>query len=173
MDPSSIRREYERHGVPGLEAVLGSTPPTRAWIDALLAACVDPECAVPATWLVRAYLQRGAELEPNQVATLLRSLARIGDDNARLHLCQLVVHLDVPARNAEQLARFLRSGVEGEHKLTRAWAVDGLQRLARQHARYRIEALAALERAERDPAASVRARARLVRAEVWSDGPTR
>lgn len=157
---------FERGGVQGLAGFIDESPPSIGWLDALIAGIADGRAGVPATWMIRAYLQRGVELERNQVAALLRSLARVESDDARLHVCQLVPHLDIPVRNAEQLARFLRHGINGTHRFTRAWAVDALYRLALQHTRYRREALACLERASRDPAASVRARARRIAREL-------
>lgn len=161
---------YEERGVAALQAFVASTPPTEARLDALVAAVGDPRAEVVATWLLRAYLERGVELGRSQTAGLLRSLARLRSDDARLHVCQLVARLDVPARNAEQLARFLREGARGDHKFTRAWATDAFHRLSLQHRRFRPEALVLLERASRDPAPSVRARARRIEAEM---GPSR
>jgi len=158
----SVLIAFERSGVAGLEAIRDASPPSRGWIDALIAGVTDPRAGVPTTWMIRAYLARGVELSREQTAALLRSLARIEPDVARLHVCQLVVHLDIPARNAEQLARFLRGGISGRHKFTRAWALDALHRLALQYPRYRNEARLTLDRAGRDPAASVRARARRI-----------
>ncbi|MEM9378565.1 MAG: hypothetical protein AAGB93_01355 [Planctomycetota bacterium] len=157
-------RAYERGGIEGLRALVDPAP-DETWLDALVAACADARANVAATWLLRAHLEAGADLGRERTASLLRALDRVSDDDARLHLCQTVASLDVPARNAEQLARFLRAGLAGRHKLVRAWSVDGLHRLARQHARYRGEAQIALDGARRDSVASVRARARRIDAE--------
>ena len=157
-------RAYERDGIGGLRAFVAS-PAGESWLDEVVAGSADTRASVAATWLLRAHVEAGEELGRARTAALLRALDRVDDDDARLHLCQTVASLDVPARNAEQLARFLRAGLAGDHKLVRAWAVDGLHRLARQHERYRGEALQALGRASRDPAASVRARVRRIEKE--------
>ena len=151
---------FEAEGVKGLQRALEDHAPSDTWLEELVRAITDERASVPATWMLRAYLERGADLSGQQTALLLRSLAGVAQDDARLHLCQSVGSLDIPARNAEQLARFLRGGVAGEHKFTRAWATDAFHRLALQHPRYKREALKHVERALRDPAASVRARAR-------------
>ena len=157
--------DYEEEGVRALAALVEREPPTDAWLDALIAGAREPDSDVVATWLLRAYLERGADLDRSRVAALLRSLPRLQHDDAKLHLCQSVALLDVPTRSAEPLARFLRPCAEGEAKFLRAWAVDAFVRLARQHSRYADEAGRWLERARRDPAASVRARARRIDAE--------
>lgn len=162
----SVVEAFEERGVRGLEAILDRTPPTEARVEALIDAVVDARAAVPATWMVLAYLRAGLDLEHRHAASLLRALGRVRADDARLHACQAIAHLEVPARNAEQLARFLRACATGDHAFTRAWAVDAFHRLALQHPRFRAEARAALARAERDPKASVRARARHIAREL-------
>ena len=155
----TLRKLYDERGTKGLKETAVRIP-TPAWVEALIDGLPERAHCVPATWLIRAYLQQGLGLSSGQTARWIRSLSKLDDDDARLHACQSVVHLDVPKRNAEQLARFLRTGAEGQHKFTRAWAVDGFHRLALQHAQYAEEAGQRLDRALRDPAASVRARAR-------------
>lgn len=162
-------QEYADHGVAGLEGLLDGASLEGADIDAWIDEIPNADACVAATWLLRTFLRGGGELERGRTARVIRLLAKVQDDNARLHLCQSVGALEIPPRSAEPLARFLRAGAAGEHKLVRAWAVDGLWRLARQHRRYHAEASAWLERAARDPAASVRARARGVAKERGRD----
>ncbi|MFT4540721.1 MAG: hypothetical protein ACI841_000991 [Planctomycetota bacterium] len=158
----SIRSAFLRDGVKGLKHISDRVSPSDEWIAGLILGIADPDASVPASWMLRAYLQQGAELPKQQTVTLLKSLRRIAADDARLHICQLVTHLDIPTRNAEALARFLRDCFEGTHKFTRAWAADGMHRLSLQHERYRLESLRWIDRASRDEAASVRARARQI-----------
>ncbi|MEM7306565.1 MAG: hypothetical protein AAF682_07840 [Planctomycetota bacterium] len=167
---ASLADAFEREGVPGL-APFAAAPPSEPWLDELVHGSADPRASIAATWLLKAYLERGAELTRPQTAALLRALERVPTADARLHLCQLIGHLDVPRRNAEQLARFLRNGAAGDHKLIRAWAVDGLHRLGLQHREYHTEARLSVDRASRDAAASVRARARNIQREAgWGGG---
>ncbi len=165
MNTKKAASAYGRDGIQGLERVLELHPPEEEWLDELVDSSSSSvmEESTAATWLVRAYLMAGAELTKDQTARLIRSLARVPAGDARLHVCQTVRDLRVPARNAEQLARFLRDCANGDHKFTRAWAVDGFQALAAQNTKYAREAGLVLERAERDPAASVRARVRRIR----------
>ena len=118
-----------------------------------------------ATWLLRAWLEAGATLSDRQVVELADRLERIGSDWARLHIAQAVGSLPVPAEVAERFAAFLRGGLVSERPFLRAWAMDGMVRLAREHPDYSEEADLALHAAFADPAASVKARARRVAAE--------
>lgn len=153
---------YANGGIERLRPELEAAPIDGRLLESLVTGVASASSAVPASWCLRAVLEEGVELDRGATAALCRALQRVTHDDARLHLCQSVQHLDIPSRNADQLARFLRAGADGEHKFVRAWAVDGFQHLARQHDRYRREAGEWLERARRDPAASVRARARRI-----------
>lgn len=151
-------RAYEENRVPGLEAL--RTQWAKQDPAQLVDALVDERAEVPATWMLLDLLKAGLELEANATAALMRRVERVTAPDARLHLCQSVRFLSVPKRNREQLARFLRSGLEGEVKFVRAWALDGMCALAQQHSDFAQEASRTLARAASDPAASVRARAR-------------
>ena len=59
-------------------------------------------------------------------------------------------------------AAFFRECLRSKNTFLRAWAADGLWRLADQHPPYESEARALIERALADPKASVRARARKI-----------
>ncbi|MHC4262325.1 MAG: hypothetical protein ACYSWX_07390 [Planctomycetota bacterium] len=153
---------YAEGGVAELAPAFEACALDEGVLDPLIEACASEARCVPATWILRQLLERGCELDPARTATLIRSLDRVSDADARLHLCQSMRWLEPSARNAEQLARFLRSGCEGDHKLVRAWSMDGFQHLAGHHPRYVAEARKWLARAAEDPAASVRARARRI-----------
>lgn len=135
----------------------------------LVDAALVPSTSVSATWILRALLKRhehaSLELGGPPAAQLIRGLDSLAAGDAQLHVCQTIAHVAIPARNAEQLARFLRRCAGGDHKFVRAWSVDALHRLSEQHVKYRSEARAALRVALDDPAASVRARARHIAAE--------
>ncbi|MEM8930246.1 MAG: hypothetical protein AAGE94_03680, partial [Acidobacteriota bacterium] len=82
------------------------------------------------------------------------------DPWARLHVCRMIAVIEIPEHAADGFADFLRHGVESEHKFLRAWAIDGMHRLALQHPRLADEAETILQRGADDAAASVRARIR-------------
>jgi hypothetical protein len=131
-------------------------------LDRLVELSTDPDEDVQtaATWLLKAHLEDGVVLGSSRVAALCRDLQRMTAKNAKLHVCQSLGRLAVPARNAEQVARFLRPCATHEYKFLRAWAADAWHRLAGQHPSYIAEAVEVLDAASHDPAASVRARVR-------------
>lgn len=161
-----IRSELARfdgRSVSVLEGILRDhDPPGTALIDAVLDAMRDDETLVQAgaSWLLRETLARGCVLDDAQLDRLAGALEHTHDGFGRLHLCQALRHLRVPERHAEPFAVFLRECFSSGNTFLRAWAPDGLFRLAEQHERFLGEATAAVEAALSDPAASVRARAR-------------
>ena len=119
-----------------------------------------------ATWLIKARLEAGGRLGASETTALLAKLATVTAWGAQLHLCQIAQHLTVSAGDAERLSRWLEGLLAHERPFLRAWSLDALCRIARQHDGYRARALDALEAGERDPAASVKARVRRLRKET-------
>ena len=142
--------------------IVAAHEPTSELFDQLLDLTADADADQQAgtTWLLKAYLEKGAALRPSRVAQLGRLLDRLTGWEAQLHVCQCLRFFEVPRRNVGQYARFLRTGIESDVKFLRAWAVDGFVRLAEQHETLSKEAGRHVEAALQDPAASVRARAR-------------
>ena len=131
-----------------------------------LAGSPDANLAIGSTWLLKAFLEDGERLDPVHVDALAGSLASVEDDWARLHICQSLRFLDIPADRARDVAAFLEGCLGSEQKFVRAWVIDGFWRLALQHERFLAQALELVGRGERDPAASVRARACNLRREA-------
>jgi len=130
-----------------------------------LAGTTDENVAIGATWLLRRWLEEGVRAGPHLVHELASALASIPSHWASLHVCQSIALLDIPAADAPTFAKFLRHCGESDHPFLRAWATDGLVRLAAQHPAHAREARTALEAALIDPAPSVRARARRITTE--------
>lgn len=116
-----------------------------------------------ATWLLRRYQQAGADISDDQTATLCDVLLRDSYWEARLHVLQMMDDLFIPKGLVKKLWRTLGEGTRDGKKLIRAWSYHGVAALADQHPGYRDQALALMAEAERDEAASVRARIRRIR----------
>ena len=133
-----------------------------AFLTALirLAAHEDSPISDGATWLIKDLLDDGVRLTQAQTEDLVGQLPAVTSWSAQLHLCQCVRHLDPPAAQESVWADWLSGLLISERPFLRAWSMDGLQHLAARDSRLEARAAAALEAAENDPAASVRARAR-------------
>lgn len=125
-----------------------------------LAAHKDAMISDGATWLIKALLGDGGRLTGSETEALLGRLDAITSWQAQLHICQSVGHLAVPTHLARTSADWFEALLKNNRPFLRAWSMDALQELASQDVEMAGRAAAALQAAEQDPAASVRARAR-------------
>ena len=125
-----------------------------------LAAHKDAMISDGATWLIKALLDDGDRLTGSETEALLGGLDAITSWQAQLHICQSVRHLVVPTHLASNCADWFEALLTSNRPFLRAWSMDALQELASRDATLGDRAAAALQAAEQDPAASVRACAR-------------
>ncbi|MEL7447354.1 MAG: hypothetical protein AAGK02_16370, partial [Pseudomonadota bacterium] len=78
-------------------------------------------------------------------------------------VCQSIRYLAIPAGHAQLVARLLAPLLNHRRPFLRAWALDALDWVARVEPGLRGQVSAAMDEAERDDAASVRARAKAIR----------
>lgn len=156
--------EYDGKSTDLLHEILADgRPGTARWREAVdLCAGEDPRLAAGASWLFRAWLEAGHPIPGTSLNRLAARLARIEDPWTHQHLCQSLASLEVPAEHAEAFVAFCAAGQQSPRPFLRAWACDGLYRLAQQHPGYTGDAELALQAALEDQAASVRARARRI-----------
>ncbi len=121
---------------------------------------VDADAQVAVTSQIRRHVQAGARLTEPLAARLLALLPTLERWEARLHVLQTLPVLPVADAQADTLYSFLERCVGEPNKFVRAWAYGGLHRVALLHPRFRATVRAALERARREEAPSVRARLR-------------
>lgn len=142
-----------------IRAAHGDEP---AFLTALvrLAAHGNARIADGATWLIKDLLGDGIRLSAEQTQELTGRLTAISSWQAQLHLCQCAGHVAPPEAQAFAWADWLSALLAGKRPFLRAWSMDALQHLAARTPDLRARAAAALDDAENDPAASVRARAR-------------
>lgn len=124
----------------------------------------EPYVADGATWLIKDCLESGLVLKPKEVEALVARLETAPSWQAALHLCQVTEFLKMTPKQAgcfgEWAARFL----DHERPFVRAWSMSTLQHVAQQAPDMTARAETALAAAERDTSASVRARARKIKA---------
>ena len=121
-----------------------------------LASDVEPVISEGATWIIKAELERGQTLSPQDVLQLASRLDHVTAWQAQLHICQSLRHVAVPEEAVSVLEEWLTALLNAPRPFLRAWAVDGLCRLRGAS----VETDALLEKMGEDKAASVRARVR-------------
>jgi len=131
------------------------------YLDALIALISDDQAhlADGVTWMVKDYLESGSTLTPPQITALVAQ-ASTTTWAAQLHVCQSVRFLNVTEEQAAAFVAWLTPLLTHQKPFIRAWSVDALCAIANSHAAYLNVASKALTTAAKDPAASVKARAR-------------
>jgi len=128
-----------------------------------LAGSGEPTLCSGATWLLRHHVEQGQQLSVELTIRLARQLDMLEGWQAVLHILQTIRSLDIQPDQAEIWVEFSNRHLNHKRPFLRAWSLDALCALAHRHQAFRKRALAALEIADQDPAASVRARARNLR----------
>ena len=148
-----------RHIAP-LESV-AATLPAQGELETIIAAlsCSAREQAA-ATWILRAWLERGLRLRESHTRRVVEASERLTDWEVVLHVCQAVEHLDLEGQTLRRMWAVLLNGTRSDAKFVRAWSYNGLAVLGSRNSVLRDDAIAALERGSKDDAASVRARIR-------------
>lgn len=135
------------------------------YLDGLvaLADATDGRVFDGATWLLKAYLEAGGELTKLQCRMLISKLETVENWTTQLHLCQVVRYLSPNRQEAQEIVRWLLPLLSHDRPFLRAWSLDALYHVSARYSAYANRAEEALNSATRDPAASVRARAKNLR----------
>lgn len=134
----------------------------KSYFDTLIDLSADENDSVSsgATWLIKYHAENGQALTSDQCVKLSGQLTCLTAWDAQLHICQSARLLPYPDKVAGRLLAFTRPLLAHERPFLRAWSLDLLCHLAERDHGIGSEAETALAHAEKDPAASVRARAR-------------
>ena len=123
-----------------------------------------------ATWLIKASAESGVRPGPAETDAIVARLDTVVTWQAALHICQTTAFLTFTPDQARRVADWAARFRDHERPFLRAWSVDALHHAARQAPDLGHRAEAALTRAETDGSASVRARARKIRAAAAGPG---
>ncbi len=131
---------------------------------ATLIACPDGAVSDGATWLIKNSAENGVVPGGSARAAIIARLDGVTRWQAALHLCQTVEFLDLTSDEARRFATWAAEFLDHERPFLRAWSMAAFQHAAQRAPDLADPAEAALRRAEGDASASVRARARKMRA---------
>ncbi len=125
----------------------------------------DPRANVAngATWIIKAELDDGGTLPPDVTDRIVASLGKIQSWQAALHLLQSVEGLGLTSAQAEHFLAWAKPYANHARPFLRAWSLHARVMLGHEFAEFGHEVNVAVETAEADHAASVRARARRLR----------
>ena len=117
-----------------------------------------------ATWLIKNCAESGVVPGPPEVAAIVARLDAVTTWGAALHLCQTAEFFAFTSDQARRFAEWATQFRDHKRPFLRAWSMNALQHAARCAPDLAPLAQKALAHAEEDGSASVRARARHVRA---------
>ena len=117
-----------------------------------------------ATWLIKNCVESGVVPSPPAIAAIVARLDAVPTWQAALHLCQSAAFLAFAPDQARRFAEWAAQFLDHERPLLRAWSMTALQHAARQAPDLAVIAETSLASAENDGSASVRARARKIKA---------
>ena len=135
------------------------------YLEELVALCSDPDPKISdgAAWILKAEADDGMRFQSTLIAPLIGTLEDIPSWQAKLTICQSVEAFELTATQANTFITWASTLADHERPFLRAWSLHARIIIATQFEKYRKAALSALEVAENDDAASVRARARNLR----------
>ena len=131
---------------------------------AALIASQEDSVSDGATWLIKNCAESGIVPGPPEIAVIVAQLDAVPSWQAALHLCQIAEFLAFTPDQARRFAKWAAQFLDHERPFLRAWSLNALQYAARQAPDLAPLAETALILAENDGSASVRARARKIRA---------
>jgi len=134
------------------------------YLDGLIACAIEdePHISSGATWLIKHHFEDGGNLSGKQTEKWIETFSGLPDWQAQLHFCQTLQYPNLGNIDCSRLVLFLEDLTGHKRPFLRAWAVDGLCRVAMAQEAYRATADQSVDQAMKDSAASVRARARIL-----------
>jgi HEAT repeat protein len=165
MDIRKEFRKFDGKNLGPVKAAAVQLPAKPASLTRMLKIAADPDerLQVGATWAAKDLLEQGVEAPATLAAELLAILRRVSNNDARLHLLQILPYCSLAGRQPGSLHRLLLPQLESENKFVRAWAFNALALVAKAAPRYREEVLDRFATAEVHESAAVRARIRRAR----------
>ncbi len=122
----------------------------------------NPELQVAVTWLLKYRLAKGYKLNAADSDRLIVFGVQLEKWQSILHFLQSLKWVSISELNRVSLEMALRRWIVHENKFLRAWCYDAWHILAKEYPQYRDEVILFFEMAQRDEAASVKARIRQI-----------
>ena len=130
------------------------------FIAAIIKLTKDTSYQKGATWLLKAWLESGKNLEEKDVKEVYGFLHTLEHWETKLHILQCIPFMPIGLTERRLVEAFLRETLTDENKFVRAWSYNGFYVLSTQYPEYVEETKLFFEMAMRDEAASVKARIR-------------
>lgn len=88
-----------------------------------------PTISEGATWMLKAELEEGYVLPPQDIDRLASRLSEVTAWQAKLHICQSMRYLLVPKKSKQVIEDWLKTMFDAQKPFLRAWSIDAYCRL--------------------------------------------
>ena len=110
------------------------------FLEKLLASLDDENCQEGASWIIKAWLSDGNELDKKQIKRIYSLLAKYPRWLTKLHILQSIPYMPIAKSDKAKVEKFVRATLEDDNKFVRTWAYNGFYELACQYPEYQKEA---------------------------------
>lgn len=160
MDIEQEIASWDGQSTDDINAIYDAHNAESNFADMIIALSLKESCEKGATWLLKAWLEAGNELEQLQVERIYGSLDQLKHWEAKFHVLQSIPYMPISCTSSNNIYAFLSVTLTDPNKFVRAWSYNGFYELSRQHSEYIYETKKYFEMAMRDEAPSVKARIR-------------
>ena len=138
------------------------------FLEETLRLCADTNLNISlgATWILKAESEDGIRFDKDLADLLLNALADVSHWQAKLHILQSVEAFELDKKQARLVFDWATSMADYRRPFVRAWSLHARVVIGMKFGDFFDEAFEALSVAASDSAASVRARARILRKEI-------
>ena len=164
----TLFQKYDGKSVAPFKRVAVRWDPTPSSMRQLirLVASPDERVQVGATWVLKRWIETDSG-DPGPVTPMLLDLVEVEmATDAKLHLLQLLQHLEIPRDREHDLYSACSQLLDHPNKFLRAWAFNGLGLVAIQNRDYRPRVEGLFAEAESTQPSSVMSRIRNLRKQL-------
>ena len=126
----------------------------------------DPSLQDATTWLLKHHYDEKNNLSSQQINDLLKLSSTFESWPAKLHVLQMLPHIEVSENNFIAIDNFVRSCLKDDTKFVRAWAYQGLYQLYEFRPENKTELIALCEDAMNRESASIKSKVRKILAKL-------
>lgn len=151
---------WDQKSASDIEQIYVAYQQTSKFESQLIELCLDNNLSIGGTWLVKFHIEHGGSINTDDMQKVLAKLPEYDDWESKLHVLQILSHVQVSEKARKVLEPFLKYGLSDTNKFVRAWSFNGLYALAIQYPELQPEVTELLNRALVNEPASVKARVR-------------
>lgn len=138
-----------------------------SFFEHLVMLCVkEQDLQKTTTWLIKHHYDSGRALPNFLTRKLLTACRNVENWEAKLHLLQLLPHVELTGNSLISAEDFVRNCLNDNNKFVRAWAYNGLYELTKYVPALKTELEFICERAMKTESAAIKSKVRKILANI-------